>query len=431
MLDLKWLRDHPDTARAMLARKKVHPDLDQLLALDSERRSVQAQADELKARRNAFSAEVGKLMGKAKNDPAAVQLAESHKAEVRAIGDQITALDARLAALDADLESRLLEIPNVPDASVPDGQSEEDNVVIRHWGEKPQFPPGCNPKPHYEIAERLDLIDFVRGAKLGGSGFVTYKGAGARLQRILTAFMLDMATTQHGYTEVAVPHLVTRPVMTGTGQLPKFEDQLYRIDPDDLFLIPTAEVPVTNLHREEILNGADLPLRYAAYTPCFRREAGGAGADTRGIIRVHQFDKVELVWITRPEESMDALQILLGHAEAVLQALGLHYRVLEICSADLGFSNCKQYDLEVWAPGTGRYLEVSSCSNFSDYQARRAGIRFRREPKAKPEFAHTLNGSGLALPRVMVAILESGLQPDGSILLPEVLRPAFGAERIG
>jgi seryl-tRNA synthetase len=242
--------------------------------------------------------------------------------------------------------------------------------------------------------------------------------------------MLDLAG-QHGYREVAVPHLVSRPVMTGTGQLPKFEDQLYRIDPDDLFLIPTAEVPVTNLHREEILAGADLPIKYAGHTPCFRREAGAAGADTRGIIRVHQFDKVELVWLTKPEESMEALQTLLGHAEAVLQALGLHYRVLEICSADLGFSNCKQYDLEVWAPGTGRYLEVSSCSNFSDYQARRAGIRFRRDPKAKPEFAHTLNGSGLALPRVMVALMESGLQPDGSILLPEVLRAGFGSDRIG
>jgi seryl-tRNA synthetase len=368
-------------------------------------------------------------MGRAKSDPDAAAQAESHKAEVRQIAEKIAQLDATLAELDRDLEQRLLEIPNVPDASVPDGTSEDDNRAISHWGDKPTFD-GYAPQPHHEIADRLGLIDFVRGAKLAGSGFVAYTGAGARLQRVLTAFMLDHATRQHGYGEVAVPYLVSRPVMTGTGQLPKFEDQLYRINEDDLFLIPTAEVPVTNLHREEILDGASLPIRYAGHTPCFRREAGGAGADTRGIIRVHQFDKVELVWFTKPEASMEALQTLLGHAESVLQALGLHYRTLEICSADLGFSNCKQYDLEVWAPGTGRYLEVSSCSNFGDYQARRAGIRFRREPKAKPEFVHTLNGSGLALPRVMVALLENGLQPDGSVRLPEILHSYFGADHI-
>jgi seryl-tRNA synthetase len=429
MLELKWLRENPEEARRRLRRKGVEINLEEVLRLDEDRRAVQTQADEAKAKRNQLSGEVGKLMGQAKTNPDAATQAEHLKAEVRQLGETISHLDERLKQLDCSLDLLLLTIPNYPDDSVPDGVSEDDNKVIRHWGAPRAFE-GFAPQTHWEIGERLGLVDFSRGAKLAGSGFFALTGAGARLQRVVAGLMLDIATQNHGYNEVAVPYVVTRPVMTGTGQLPKFEDQLYRISDDDLFLIPTAEVPITNLHRDEILSGDQLPLRYAGHTPCFRREAGGAGADTRGMIRVHQFDKVELVWFTKPEESMEALNTLLGHAEAVVQTLELPYRVLEICSADLGFSNTKQYDLEVWAPGTGRYLEVSSCSNFTDYQARRANIRFRRDPKAKPEFVHTLNGSGLALPRVLVALVENGLQADGSVTLPPKVAERFGTDRL-
>ncbi|MCX7717466.1 MAG: serine--tRNA ligase [Candidatus Sumerlaeaceae bacterium] len=423
MLDLKFVRENPEAVRRGAALKKQEADVDGLLALDAERRQITTRADELKQERNALSEEVGRRLRAKEN-------ADDLKQRVRNLGDEIKKLDERLAAIEPQMRDRLLRIPNLPHESVPVGESEADNRFVREWGAKPNF--DFEPKPHWEIAEHLGIINFEQGAKVTGSGFIVYSGAGARLQRALINFMLDLHTTRHGYREVYPPFLVNVESMTGTGQYPKFveTDGAYKVEGDELYLIPTAEVPVTNLRRDEILGDPELPLYYAAYTPCFRREAGAAGRDTRGITRVHQFDKVELVKIVRPEDSYAELETLLQNAEAVLQALGLHYRVMEMCTAEMGFSNAKQYDIEVWAPGMGRYLEVSSCSNFTDYQARRAGIRFRREPKAKPEFVHTLNGSGLALPRTMIAILENGQQADGSVRLPEPLQAVFGRETL-
>jgi len=423
MLDLKFVRENPDAVRRGAALKKQEADVDGLLALDAERRQITTRADELKQERNTLSEQVGRRLRAGEN-------ADDLRQRVRDLGDEIRKLDERLAVLDPQIRDRLLRIPNLPHESVPHGHGEEDNRFVREWGAKPAF--DFEPKPHWEIAERLGIINFEQGAKVTGSGFIVYSGAGARLQRALINFMLDLHITRHGYREVYPPFLVNTESMTGTGQYPKFveTDGAYKVEGDDLYLIPTAEVPVTNLHRDEILGDQQLPLYYAAYTPCFRREAGAAGRETRGITRIHQFDKVELVKVVRPEDSYAELETLLENAEAVLQALGLHYRVMEMCTAEMGFSNAKQYDIEVWAPGMGRYLEVSSCSNFTDYQARRAGIRFRRQPKAKPEFVHTLNGSGLALPRTMIAILENGQQADGSVRLPEPLRAAWGRETL-
>lgn len=417
MLDLKFVRENPEAVKQGAALKHVDVDVEGLLALDAGRREKSTRADELKKERNDLSAEVGRRL-KAKQD------AEELKERVREIGEEIKKLDEETAAADREVRDRLLRIPNLPHPSVSVGKDESENKVLRYWGEKPSF--SFEPKPHWEIGEKLGIISFEQGTKITGSGFPVYAGAGAQLQRRLISFMVDMHVNKHGYREIYPPFLVARDTMIGTGQLPKFEEDAYRIESDDLFLIPTAEVPVTNLRREEILPAQELPLYYVAYTPCFRREAGSYGKETRGITRVHQFDKVEMVKLVRPETSFDELETLLGQAEEVLQALNLHYRVVEICTGDLGFSNCKQYDLEVWAPGMGRYLEVSSCSNFVDYQARRANIRFRREPKAKPEFVHTLNGSGLALPRTMIAVLESYQQADGTVAVPEVLQPMFG-----
>lgn len=417
MLDIKWVRENPQEVIDGAAKKNIQVDIDQILSLDQQRRELITETENLKKQRNELSVQVGKLL-KAGED------ADSVKAQVRQIGDTSAANDARLTELDAEISDVLLNIPNLPHASVPVGKDEDENVVVREWGKKPEF--NFEPKPHWEIGEALGIIDFNAGAKIAGSGFIVYRGRGARLQRALIDFMLNMHTEEHGYSEIRAPYLVSRDSMTGTGQLPKFEDDAYKIDGEELFLIPTAEVPVTNLCREEILSGKELPIKMAAYTPCFRREAGSYGRESRGITRIHQFDKVELVKIVHPETSFDELDTLLADAESVLQALNLHYRVVEICTGDLGLSNCKQYDLEVWAPGMGMYLEVSSCSNFGDYQARRAGIRFRREEKAKPEFAHTLNGSALALPRTLIAILEQYQQADGNVELPETLQPALG-----
>ncbi len=421
MLDMKFIRENPDAVKAGAALKNADVDVEALLALDAERRTAVTRSEELKAERNELSMEIGRKL-KAKED------ADSLKARVRDIGDESKALDDVTNAADAQIRDRLLRIPNLPDATVPAGRDESENKVIREWGAKPEF--AFTPKGHWEIGEKLGILDFARGAKISGGGFPVYMGAGARLERILINFFLDRHTEQHGYKEVLPPFLVSQESMTGTGQYPKFveTDGAYKIEGEDAYLIPTAEVPVTNLHRDEILSAEQLPISYAAYTPCFRREAGSYGKETRGITRIHQFDKVELVHFTKPEVSMDVLQTLLGHAEAMLQALGLHYRVVEICTGDLGFSNVKQFDLEVWAPGMDRYLEVSSCANFTDYQARRANIRFRREARAKPEFVHTLNGSGLALPRTVVAVLESGQREDGTVRLPEALHGAFGRE---
>ena len=421
MLDIRVIRDNPDLVKKGAALKRVEADVDAILALDTQRRSTLTRADELKAERNTLSAEVGKRLKAREN-------ADDLKERVRQIGDDIKTLDEKADGIDAELRQLLLCVPNLPHESVPEGAGEEENRVVRHWGEKPTF--DFAPRPHWEIGEERGFIRFDQGARVSGSGFIVYAGAGARLQRGLINFMLDMHVDRHGYREVQTPFLVTRDAMTGTGQLPKFEDQAYRVSEDDLFLIPTAEVPVTNLNREEILNGADLPLNLVCHTPCFRREAGAAGRENRGITRIHQFDKVEMVKVVRPEESYEQLDILLQQAEDVLQALGLHYRVVEICSGDLGFSNARQFDLEVWAPGMDRYLEVSSCSNFTDYQARRMNMRFRREAKSKPEFVHTLNGSGLALPRTMIAVLEGYQQADGSIRVPEALRDFMGCDAI-
>lgn len=421
MLDIRLIRENPQFVKERVALKNVEVDVDLILRVDSRRREVLTQCDELKKERNNLSAEIGKRI-KAGEDP------EALKQRVRQLGDEIKALDEEAEDLEKELQNLLLRVPNLPHESVPVGKDETENRVVREWGQKPVF--DFNPLPHWELGEKLGIIDFARGAKLSGSGFPVYGGQGAKLQRVLIQFMLDYHVAHHGYREVYPPFVVTRETMTGTGQLPKFEEDLYRIDSDDLFLIPTAEVPVTNLHRDEILSDPQLPLYYVAYTPCFRREAGSYGKETRGITRVHQFDKVEMVKLVRPEDSFEELEKLVRDAEEILQALGLHYRVVEICTGDLGFSNCKQYDLEVWAPGMGRYLEVSSCSNFTDFQARRANIRFRREPKAKPEFVHTLNGSGLALPRTMIAILENYQTAEGSVRIPEAIRDRMGIDLI-
>jgi len=417
MLDVRWIRQEPDAVRARLAvrgkTQETDAQVDAVLALDAERRTLVSEGDELKARRNAVSAEVGvrKRKGESADD-----LVE----EMRGVNERIRQIDTRLRDLEAELDEVLLRIPNTPHESVPEG-GEESNATVRTWGEPRAF--AFTPRPHWEIAADLGMLDLAAGAKITGSGFPVYRAMGARLQRALIQLMLDLHTEEHGYVEVETPFVASRAAMTGTSQLPKFEDDAYRIESDDLFLIPTAEVPVTNIHRDEMLEPGRLPIAYTAYSPCFRREAGAAGKDTRGLLRLHQFDKVELVRFERPEDSEAALERLTGHAERVLQLLELPYRVLLLAGGDLGFGSAKTYDLEVWAPGVDRWLEVSSCSLFRDFQARRAGIRFRPEAGAKPEFAHTLNGSGVALPRTVIAILENGQQEDGSVVVPEALRP--------
>jgi seryl-tRNA synthetase len=424
MLDVRVIRQDAEAVRAAL-RVRGRPDetaaqVDSVLALDAERRALVGEGDELKSRRNAVSQEVGarKRRGEGADD-----LVE----EMRGVNDRIRDVDGRLRTLEAELDDLLLRIPNLPHPSVPEG-GEESNATVREWGERRAF--GFTPRPHWEIAADLGMLDLAAGAKVAGSGFPVYRGMGARLQRALVQMMLDLHTEEHGYVEVETPFVASRAAMTGTTQLPKFEDDAYRIEADDLFLIPTAEVPVTNLHRDELLDGARLPIAYTAYSPCFRREAGAAGKDTRGLLRLHQFDKVELVRFERPEASEEALERLTGHAERVLQLLELPYRVLLLAGGDLGFGSAKTYDLEVWAPGVDRWLEVSSCSLFRDFQARRAGIRFRPDAGVRPEFVHTLNGSGVALPRTVVAILENGQQEDGSVVVPRALRPYLRADVI-
>ena len=424
MLDLRWIREDPESAKARLAVRgngtESSAAIDRVLALDEERRALIGEGDALKARRNTVSQQVGER--KRRGEPA-----DDVIVEMRAVGDRIGEVDARLREVESEIEDLLLRTPNLPDPSVPEG-GEESNAVVREWGSPREF--DFTPRPHWEIAGELGLLDLAAGAKVAGSGFPAFKGPGARLQRALVNWMLDLHREEHGYTEVAPPFVVTQAAMTGTGQFPKFveEGDAYELAADGLYLVPTAEVPVTNFHREELLDAAQLPIAYAAYSPCFRREAGAAGKDTRGLLRVHQFDKVELVRFERPENSEAALERLTGHAERVLQLLGIPYRVVLLAGGDLGFSSTKTYDLEAWAPGVGRWLEVSSCSNFRDYQARRAAIRFRPAPGEKPEFVHTLNGSGLGLPRTTVAIIENGQQADGSVVVPEVLRPYVGTD---
>jgi seryl-tRNA synthetase len=423
VIDLKRLRQEPEGSRASLLRRldpSVASAVDALLALDRERRDLLVRVEKLKAERNAATEEVARR--KRAKEPA-----DELMAQLKASGEEVKMLDARLRDIEADLDRQAMSVPNFPAEGTPDGDATA-NRIVRTWGEPPTF--DFEPKPHWELAAALGILDLPAGAKLTGSGFPAFRGLGAKLVRALAAFMLDLHTREHGYVEVAVPYLVNRATLTGTGQLPKFEEDLYAVPSDDLFLIPTAEVPVTNLHRDEILEASDLPRGFVAFTPCFRREAGAHGKDTRGLIRVHQFDKVELVRFSRPEDSDAEHNLLTGHAEAVLQRLGIPYRTVELAAGDTGFASARTFDLEVWAAGVGTWLEASSSSTFTDFQARRANIRFRREPRAKPEFVHTLNASGVAFPRTIIALLENNQAADGSVRVPEALVPYLGVDRL-
>ncbi len=421
MLDMKYIRENLDEAERLLATRGGASCLEGFRELDERRRVLLREGESLKALRNSVSEEIGRTRDKSQ--------AQDKILEMRQVSQRIKAMDEELKQVDEDLHRFLLTVPNLPHPATPVGASESDNVQVRTWGEPRQ--PGFTAKPHWEIGEALGILDFERAAKITGARFVLYRGAGARLERALINFMLDLHTGDHGYLEVLPPFMVNRDSMTATGQLPKFEEDLFRLVDPDFLLIPTAEVPVTNIHRGEILKRSDLPIRYTAYTPCFRREAGSYGKDTRGLIRQHQFNKVELVKFTHPSESDAELEKLTADAEKVLQLLELPYRVMALCSGDIGFSAAKTYDIEVWLPGQSCYREISSCSTFGDFQARRAGIRFREDEKAKPEFVHTLNGSGLAVGRTLVAVLENYQQEDGSVVVPQALRPYMGGmERI-
>jgi seryl-tRNA synthetase len=419
MLDLRFVREHPEVVERALQNRGLEISLDEFLEKDAARRAALTELEGLRHERNTLSEEVGRLKKAGQHAEA-----EAFIRRVKEINQQIKALEEKVEAFEPWVREFLLGLPNLPHESVPLGASADDNPVVHTWGEPPRF--DFEPRPHWEIGENLGILDFERAAKITGSRFALLKGAGALMERALINFMLDLHTRRHGYTEVWPPFMTNRAAMIGTGQLPKFEADLFKLEGWDYFLVPTAEVPVTNIHREEILRAEDLPLCYTAYTPCFRSEAGSYGKDVRGLIRQHQFDKVELVKFSLPETSFEELEGLRADAEAVLQELGLHYRVVVLCTGDLGFAAAKTYDLEVWLPGQGLYREISSCSNFTDYQARRAGIRFRRPGGHGTELVHTLNGSGLAVGRTMVAILENYQQADGSVVIPEKLRPYMG-----
>ena len=422
MIAIEQVRRDPESVRrAMLSRGEPDP-VDELLELDADRRRNRTQADSIRNLRNQANRDIG--LARATGQPLSTEVT----AEMRFLGQQVDQLEAAAQEAEQRMRGLLLGLPNIPLPGVPVGGDSDSNPIRRETGRPAEldFPA----RPHWELGERLGIIDFQRGAKLSGSRFYTTSGAGARLERALISWMLDLHTREHGYTELALPAVVRREVMEGSGNLPKFADNLYHDAEDDLWLIPTAEVPITNLYRDEIIPPGRLPLRYVAQTPCFRREKAAAGRDTRGIKRVHQFNKVEMYQFVAPEESPDALERLLGHAEEVCRRLGFAWRVIELCTGDLGFAAAKTYDIEVWAVGSQEWLEVSSCSNCADFQARRANIRYRAEPGARPQWPHTLNGSGLALPRVIIAILENNQQPDGSVVIPEALRPYTGFDRI-
>lgn len=422
MIDIRAIRDDAEAIKTRLAtRHDGSADMiDEVLTCDEARRRAETEKQELQAQRKRTSKEIGALRAKGEDS-------SGIESEVKKLGERIKGLDDESSKAEARQNDLLLHIPNLPHDGCPEGEDEEANPELRTWGDKPEI---ADPKDHVALAEQHGLISFEDGVRISGSGFPVFRGAGARLQRALVQFLLDTQTQEHGYEEVGVPYVVKRECGVGTGQLPKFAEEVYPTENEELFLIPTAEVPVTNLYRDTLLAETDLPIKMTGHTPCWRREAGSAGRDNRGIIRVHQFDKVELVQIVHPDNSFEALEELTGHAEAILQKLGLHYRVIELCTGDLGFGAARTYDLEVWAPGHGKYLEVSSCSNFVDYQARRMMLRFK-DGEGNNRLCHTLNGSGTALPRLYVAILEQYQQPDGSITIPEALVPYFRAEKIG
>ena len=423
MLDIRIIRENPDYVKERVRlRGGDHWKLvDKVLECDEKRRSAETEKQALSQERNVTSKQIGQLMKEGRREEA-----EALKQRMGTVGERIRELDAAATAAGEEQEALLLSIPNMPHDGAPVGADETANPEIRRWGSQPDI---AEPKDHVEIATRLGLLNFEDAARISGSGFIVYQGLGARLERALINFLLDTQTLENGYREVGVPFMVKRACMYGTGQLPKFEEDMYGLENNAMFMAPTAEVPVTNLYREQILRESDLPIKMTAYTPCFRREAGSAGRENRGMIRVHQFDKVELVEICRPEDGYAQLEALTGHAESILQKLGLHYRVIELCTGDVGFSSAKTYDIEVWAPGQGRYLEVSSCSCFTDYQARRMKLRYK-DAEGRMRIPYTLNGSGTALPRLYVALLEQYQQPDGSVRIPEALVPYFGADVI-
>lgn len=421
MLNISILRENPELVKKSINDRNVKLNLDAILDIEAKRRTLLHETEALKNQRNSVSKEIGVLKQK-KEDASALMT------QMKDVSAQIKAKDVLLSEVEAEFKKEILAIPNIPHESVPVGTDESCNEEIKTWGEKVEFL--FEPKTHWDLAENLDIIDFKRGAKLTGSGFILYKNAGARLERSLINFMLDLHTDKHGYTEVFPPFLVNRDSMIGTGQLPKMENDMYHANEDDLFLIPTAEVPVTNIYRDEILAEEDLPICYAAYTPCFRREAGSYGKDTKGLNRVHQFDKVEMVKFVHPRKSYDELELLLDNAEEVLRRLNIPYRVLSLCTGDISFAAAKCYDIEAWSPGQQSYLEVSSCSNFEDFQARRANIRYRSKDDKKPKYVHTLNGSGIALARTVAVILENYQNEDGSITVPEALVPYMGCDKI-
>ncbi|HOU15564.1 MAG TPA: serine--tRNA ligase [Anaerolineae bacterium] len=420
MLDIELIRNETERVREGLRKRNDDPALvDEVYALDVQRREMLQEVESLRAERNRVSKEIGRMKDKDERQARIV--------EMREVGERLAALEEKLREVEAAFEARQMWLPNIPHESVPVGPDESANEVVRYWGERRDFAAeGFTPLPHWDLGPALDILDFERGVKLSGSRFYILKGAGARLQRAVLFWMLDVQTRQNGYTEVYLPFVVKREMLVGAGQLPKFEENLYHDVEDDLWLLPTAEVAITNLHRDEILTAEQLPLNYVAYTPCFRREKMSAGRDVRGIKRGHQFDKVEMYKFTTPETSFDELEAMVKNAEGLLQMLEIPYRIVELCTGDISFGAAKGFDLEVWAPGQDAYLEVSSCSNVTDFQARRANVRYRPEPDARPRFVHTLNGSGLAMPRLMIAIMENYQQADGSIVIPEALRPWMG-----
>ncbi|AYF53965.1 serine--tRNA ligase [Clostridium botulinum C] len=417
MLDLKRIRNNPEEIKNIMQNRGEDFDnklIDDVVALDERRRQILVEVEKLKSKRNSESSQIGKLKKEGKDTSDVM-------AEMKKLSDEIKAFDVELNEVDEKIKYIMLRIPNIPNPNVPDGESDEDNVEIRKWGEVTKF--DFESKAHWDIGVDLGILDFERGGKIAGSRFTIYKGLGARLERAIINYFLDMHTIDHGYTEILPPYMVNRESMTGTGQLPKFEEDAFKVENNGYFLIPTAEVPVTNMYRNEILNGEELPIKHAAYSACFRAEAGSAGRDTRGLVRQHQFNKVELVKFVKPEQSYDELEKLTRDAEDVLKGLGLPYRVVRICKGDLGFTAALKYDIEVWMPSYNRYVEISSCSNFEDFQARRANIRYKDSQKSKPEFIHTLNGSGVAIGRTVAAILENYQNEDGTVTIPEALRP--------